>query len=376
MLARERGRHLELLRVTYHLDVRASEAAARAEAVAREQTVEVPRVAVRDPVVLREALGRVEGLEQDPEGGFRATLAYPVGATSCDPAQLLNVVFGNSSLHADVRCLDVEPGPELFVALGGPRFGIAGLREATGAFGRPLTCTAVKPMGLSTAALAALAATFARAGIDVVKDDHGLADQAWSPFRERVAACLAAVARAADETGHRAVYVPNLIGSPDRLRDAQRFAEDAGARAVMASPMLVGLPAFWELCRRSSVPVLAHPAFGGALRFAPEALFGKLFRLFGADAAIFVSFGSRFSQGEQTCRRIAEALRQPWGGLRPALPVPAGGIEVASAAKAVEFYGNDAMLLVGGDLQVEADAVFERSRTFVRSVHAAAAARA
>jgi ribulose-bisphosphate carboxylase large chain len=366
----------ETLRVVYHLDVDAAHAEARAEALAREQTVEVPRIVVRDPVVEREALGRVDWLEEDPEGGFRAALAYPLGATGCDPAQMLNVVFGNSSLHADLRCVDVEPGPELLAALGGPRFGIAGLREATGALGRPLTCTALKPMGLSTAALAALAATFARAGLDVVKDDHGLADQPWSPFRERVAACLAAVARVADETGHRAVYVPNLIGAPERLRDAQRFAEDAGARAVMASPMLVGLPTFWELCRRASVPVLAHPAFGGALRFAPEALFGKLFRLFGADAAIFVSFGSRFSQGEEACRRIADALLRPWGGLRPSLPVPAGGIELASAAKVVEFYGPDAMLLVGGDLQVEADAVFARSRDFVRTVHAAAAARA
>jgi len=365
----------ELLRVVYHLAVEPARAEARAEALAREQTVEVPRAVVRDPVVRGEALGRVEALAPGPEGGFLATLAYPTGATGLEPAQALNVVFGNSSLHADVRCLDLEPGPELAAALGGPRFGIAGLRAATGVSGRPLTCTAIKPMGLSTAALAALAGTFARAGLDVVKDDHGLADQAWSPFRERVAACLAAVARAADETGHETVYVPNLIGAPERLRDAQRFAEDAGARAVMASPMLVGLPAFWELCRRSSVPVLAHPAFAGALRFAPEALFGKLFRLFGADASIFVSFGSRFAQGEESCRAIARALRGPWGALRPALPVPAGGIEVASAAKVVEFYGEDAMLLVGGDLQLEADGVLERSREFVRSVRAAAAAR-
>jgi len=363
----------EPLRVVYHLAVDAARAEARAEVLAREQTVEVPRAVVRDAIVRGEALGRVEALREDPGGGFRATLAYPIGATGLDPAQLLNVVFGNSSLHADVRCLDLEPGAELASALGGPRFGIAGLRAAAGVAGRPLTCTAIKPMGLSTAALASLAGCFARAGVDFVKDDHGLADQPWSPFRERVAACLAAVARAAEETGHRPVYVPNLIGTPERMRDAQRFAEDAGARAVMASPMLVGLPAFWELCRRSSVPVLAHPAFAGTLRFAPEALFGKLFRLYGADAAIFVSFGSRFAQGEDACRAVAEALRRPWAGLRPALPVPAGGIELASASKLVEFYGSDAMLLVGGDLQLEADRVLERSRDFVRSVHAAAA---
>jgi ribulose-bisphosphate carboxylase large chain len=364
---------LELLRVTYHLDVPAAQADARAEAVAREQTVEVPRAVVRDAVVEREALGRVERLEEDPAGGFRATLAYPIGATGLDPAQFLNVVFGNSSLHEDVRCLDVEPGPELAAALGGPRHGIAGLRKASGVFDRPLTCTAVKPMGLASHALAGLAATFATAGIDVVKDDHGLADQAWSPFRERVRACLAAVARASDATGHSTVYAPNLIGTPERVRDALAFAEDAGARAVLASPMLLGLPAFFELCRRSSVPVIAHPAFGGALRIAPEALFGRLFRLLGADAVIFVSFGSRFRRSEAGCRRLADRLRAPLGGCLPALPVPAGGIELASAAEVVGFYGRDAMLLVGGDLQVDAGAVLERSRRLVASVREAAA---
>lgn len=369
----EIGSGPELLRVTYHLDVAPGQAESRAEELSREQTVEVPRAVVRDPVVEREALGRVERVDADPEGGFRATLAFPVGATGLDPAQFLNVVFGNASMHDDVRCVDVEPGPELAQALGGPRFGVAGLRKATGVFDRPLTCTAVKPMGLDTHALAGLAETFARAGIDVVKDDHGLADQPWSPFRERVRACAAAVARVADATGRTAVYAPNLIGTPARVRDALRFAEDAGARAVLASPMLLGLPAFFELCRSASVPVIAHPAFGGVPRIAREALFGRLLRLFGADAVIFMSFGSRFRRSEEACRRIALRLRAPLAGCLPSLPVPAGGLEVESVAPVVRCYGRDAMLLVGGSLQREAGATLERSRRFVAAVCEAAA---
>ncbi len=58
-------------------------------------------------------------------------------------------------------------------------------------------------MGLPVEALAALAATFARAGIDVVKDDHGLADQAFAPFEPRVRACQAAVSQVAERTGRR-----------------------------------------------------------------------------------------------------------------------------------------------------------------------------
>jgi ribulose-bisphosphate carboxylase large chain len=363
---------MDALRVTYRLEVEPERAQARAEEVALEQTVEVPRSVVRDAYVEQEILGRVERVEPDPAGGQRATIAYPVAATSLDPAQILNVIFGNSSLHPDVQCIDLEPPPSLLSALQGPRFGVAGLRKAVGVYGRPLTCTALKPMGLSTDALAELCGSFARAGIDVIKDDHGLADQPSSPFEKRIPACLAAAERVAGETGHRAVYVPNLIGTPEAVFRKLRFAEECGARAVMASPMLIGMPVFWELCHeRASVPVLAHPAFGGALRIAPEALFGKLFRLYGADASIFVSFGSRFSPGREVCRRLAGSLTAPWKNVLPTLPVPAGGIELESVGEVVDFYGKDAMLLVGGNLQIEADALLERSRRFVESVREA-----
>lgn len=362
----------ERLRVAYHLDVAAPEAEARAEEICREQTVEVPAVVVRDPFFAREVMGRVEGLEPASDGGFVATLSYPVAATALDPAQLLNVVFGNTSLQADVRCEDVELPAALCDALGGPRFGIPGLRKLVGVADRPLTCTAVKPMGLSTEALADLCGTFARAGIDVIKDDHGLADQPWSAFEARVAACLNATRAAAERTGRHALYVPNLIGAPERVLRALRQAESAGAQAVMVSPMLLGLPFFWELAQRhASVPLLAHPAFGGALRIAPQALFGRLFRAYGADAVIFVSFGSRFSAGREACCALAERLVAPCWELKPSLPVPGGGIRLENAAEVAEFYGRDAMLLVGGDLQVEEGAVFERARRLVEAVAAA-----
>jgi ribulose-bisphosphate carboxylase large chain len=365
----------ESLRVTYRLAVDAGRAEARAEEVAREQTVEVPRAALRDRFVQDEVLGRVESVAPDATGGALATIAYPVATTAFEPAQLMNVIFGNSSLHADVECIEIDVPPSLRRALRGPRFGIEGLRKLVGVWQRPLTCTAVKPMGLSPTALAELAYTFACAGIDVIKDDHGLAAQAFCPFEERVPRCLEAVERAARETGRRALYVPNLIGTPEVWARNLEFAQAHGARAVMAAPMLIGLPAFWELAQqRASVPVLAHPAFGGAQRIAPEALFGRLLRLFGADAVIFVSFGSRFAASREPCRKLAANLRDAWEPVLPALPVPAGGIAAENAAEVVSFYGRDSMLLVGGSLQAGPGSVAERSRELVETVERAARA--
>jgi ribulose-bisphosphate carboxylase large chain len=365
---------VDLVRVSYRIeglpDVPAAEA--RAEAIAREQTVEVPRAVIdREPAIAERVVGRVESVEVDGEGAHRLTIAYPVAATAHDPAQLLNVAFGMTSLQPDAACVDIVLPQSLRTALRGPRFGIEGLRKLTGVEGRALTCTAVKPMGHDPKALAGLMSTFAQAGIDVVKDDQGLADHAFCPFEERVRACLDAAREVAERTGHHTLYAPNLIGTPARVVEQLHVAEELGARAVMVSPMLIGLPFFWELChQRASVPVIAHPSFGGAQRFATDLLFGGLLRWYGADAVIFVGYGGRYATPRDVCRRLAARLRGPEGGMHPSLPVPGGGVELANVPELLSFYGRDVMLLVGGSLQLEAGAVAERSRAFVDAVRA------
>ena len=80
-------------------------------------------------------------------------------------------------------------------AFGGPRHGLHELRRRAGAGVRALTCSALKPQGLPPARLGELAKDFARAGIDYIKDDHGLADQSI-PFTESVRLTDAAGGRA------------------------------------------------------------------------------------------------------------------------------------------------------------------------------------
>jgi ribulose-bisphosphate carboxylase large chain len=212
--------------------------------------------------------------------------------------------------------------------------------------------------------------TLALSGLDIIKDDHGLADHSFNPFAERVAACLAATRKASQETGRMALYVPNLVGRPGTVIHQAWQAKQLGAEAVMVSPMLLGLGFLSELAGEIGMPVLAHPAFGGSLRIAPEALLGKLFRIFGADGVIFPSVGGRFSYSRRTCEGIARALRAP-SASAPAFPVPAGGMKVESMASVLQLYGPDTILLVGGSLldAPDKDALLSRSRQFVDTVH-------
>jgi ribulose-bisphosphate carboxylase large chain len=366
------------LRVTYHVTApNAEELALRVESLLLEQTVELPRAALRDPFVLENIVGRLVSTEAIEAPKHRVVIDFPIAATADNPAQFLNVLFGNSSLQEHVLLADFElpadwPGRQ--AALPGPRFGGAGLRKLLNVQGRAITSTALKPIGLSTTRLAELCSLFARAGVDFIKDDHGLANHSFHPFAERVRLCQKAITEANRASGRSSIYAPNLTGTPTAVLEQLRVAQDEGVGAVMIAPMLLGLPLMAEVvARHARVPVIGHPSFGGATRIAPEALYGKLFPLYGSDATIFANFGGRFAYSKETCGRIARELTHPsLPGLTPTLPMPAGGIQYQQVADVLEFYGSDVVLLIGGGLYQAGDDQALRARTeeFVRHVAA------
>ncbi|HEY1847704.1 MAG TPA: RuBisCO large subunit C-terminal-like domain-containing protein [Opitutaceae bacterium] len=365
----------EEIEVVYRLRVPAAELAARTEALLLEQTVELPRQAVRLAYSRDNLVGRVVSTREAGPDGFTVTLAQPAANVGTNPAQLLNVLFGNCSLQPDVQLEDVRLPASVAGFLGGPRFGVAGIRRIVGVSGRALTASVLKPVGLSVSEAASLCRSLALAGIDIIKDDHGLADQAFCPFPERVRACLAATEDAAQKTGRRSLYVPSLVGTPTKVLHQAWKARELGAGAAMVSPMLVGLPFLNELAADIGMPILAHPAFAGAPRISPAALLGRLFRAFGADAVIFPNAGGRFSFDREACSEIAAALRVPDPCAAPAFPVPAGGIRRENVQDVLATFGADTILLLGGSL-LEAGSerdLIARCGTFVSAVREHAA---
>ena len=358
---------MERLLGTYRIAAPESESRARAQALAVEQSVEMPLTAIGDERVLREVVASVESIRPH-SGHFDVVLGIAVATTGPEPTQLMNMLFGNCSLQPEVELVDVRFPEGYAAAFPGPQFGIDEVRAMVGGAGRALTCTALKPQGSSVEHLAQLARTFALAGIDVIKDDHGIADQAAQPFAERVPVVQAAIDAANRESGGHTIYAPTFSGGPRALESQSRIARDHGVKAALIAPMLVGVGAFVELRRSLGVPILAHPAYAGAARVAPPLLLGKLFRLFGADATIFPNHGGRFGYSRETCLAIAQAARDPFAGLKPAFPVPAGGMSVARVPEMLAAYGSDTMLLIGGALLEARERLLDRSREFVEAV--------
>jgi S-methyl-5-thioribulose 1-phosphate isomerase len=329
----------------------------------------MPLAGIDDPRVLADIVGRIEAIDRCGEDVFEVRIGLAAATIGADAGQLFNMLFGNASLLDDVVLHDVEMPAGLTAAFGGPRHGIAGLRGRVGAGARALTCSALKPQGLPPVRLAELAGNLARGGLDFVKDDHGLAEQAYSPFAERVRACAAAVRQVAAASGHKTRYVPSLSGDLDRMRAQIDIARDAGVDTVMIAPMLAGPANVQALVRElPEMAFFAHPSLGGAARIAPDLLIGKLFRLLGADAVIFPHFGGRFGYSAETCRRLARNARAPWHGLRASLPAAAGGMTLGRVPEILDFYGPDAMLLIGGSLLEAGGRLTEETVAFTRAV--------
>lgn len=360
--------------VTYRVRSEAAAIEARAKVLAVEQSVEMPLEAIGDRRIIEDVVGEVRGIDEVSAGVFDVRIALAGSTLPPEPGQMLNMLFGNSSLHDDVMLADVAFPDSYAAALGGPRLGLDGLRRrlglaVAGRGQRALTATALKPQGSSPETLARLAHQMALGTLDIIKDDHGIADQGYSPFAARVAACARAVRAGNASTGRNALYAPSLSGSLDELRRQLALLREEGVAAALVAPMVVGLPAFHALARESGgIALIAHPSLGGAQRIAPPLLIGRLFRLFGADATIFPNHGGRFSYSPETCAGIAARALEPFAGLARTVPAPAGGMTLARVPELLDFYGRDCMLLIGGSLLAERDRLSEAARDFATRV--------
>jgi ribulose-bisphosphate carboxylase large chain len=351
----------ERLRVTYQLSCGPGEAPeARARDIAVEQTVELPLQCVPREIAAR-FVGQIEAIEPLGDGRWHVVIAYdPIVLDDAVP-QLVNLLFGNISLKPPVLVTAIDWPPSLLARLGGPRWGIEGVRALVGGEAqRPLLCTALKPLGLSAVELAHLCYRFALGGIDIIKDDHNLANQATAPFRERVERCQEAIAKANRESGGSSRYFPNLgVGSP-ALAEHIAFVRTAGCRGVLLSPLILGLDAVHWIAATAELAILAHPSLSGVWfrpdhGIVPELLYGEIYRAVGCDGVIYTNVGGRFDFPEAACHAINANLRKPLGLLRPAFPVPGGGVDVQRVRHWIDRYGIDTILLIGGSLYAQGD---------------------
>ncbi|HWQ89124.1 MAG TPA: RuBisCO large subunit C-terminal-like domain-containing protein [Desulfitobacteriaceae bacterium] len=389
----------ERFSVVYRISGTETAALAVAQDICIEQTIEFPEECVPDGAIRDFIFGRIEKMEkyresrkenEEPENfknitaqclkdssesnaaeSYLVEISYALEICAAEFTQLLNVVFGNISIKPGIRVEKILLSPSLLGLFRGPRFGRAGLRQILQVPQRPLLFSALKPMGLSARELARLAYQFALGGIDIIKDDHGLSDQKFAPFAERVKLCSEAVHRANQKTGRKTIYVPNVTAPARFFLSRAQLAKEYGAGGLLIAPGLVGFDNMKELAEDDSIalPIFSHPAFQGSYVLGDAgishyALYGQLMRMAGADAVIYPNFGGRFSFNQAECRQIGEGTAAEMGHLKPIFPTPGGGISFKSIPALAEFYGSEVIFLMGGGLFTSGEDLVENCRHF------------
>ncbi|GGA26064.1 RuBisCO large subunit C-terminal-like domain-containing protein [Neptunicoccus cionae] len=340
-----------------------ADAMARAEAIALEDTVEIPRDVVPTGYVEDTVLGRVEAVTACGNGVWVGRIGYHMDAVGRELPQLLNVILGNASILRGVKAIDLKANGALAERFPGARFGATGLRELTGRKSGGYVCPVIKPQGSSSETLARLCYLTAVAGADIVKEDHGLSNQDAAPFKERVKACAAAVQQANRERADqgdtsRALYFASIGGHGDQVRDLAYYAKDAGATGILLIPGLFGFDAMNRLAQDADfgLPIMAHPSHLGPYVLSPDhgyshgMLFGQLMRMAGADISVFPNYGGRFGFSKDECSSIVDACRAENGAGPAILPSPGGGMSLDRLGDMMSHYGEDCVYLLGGSL--------------------------
>lgn len=355
------------IKTVYRVKADASTIEARAHGIAVEQSVEMPLAPIDDPFVIDEIIGKVEEIKDLGQGEYEVRCALASITTGYDGGQLINMILGNTSLQDGVSLIDAEFPADIVAAFGGPNIGIEGVRARVGAKGA-LSATALKPQGSPPATLARLAYDIALGGIDYIKDDHGLSDQAYCPFASRVPMIAEAVQKAGQKTGIATRYLPSLNGDLDKMRAQIALVRSVGLDGVLIAPMLCGFATFQTLKRENpDFLFMTHPSMAGGPMSA-QFFFGKLMRLLGSDASVFCNYGGRFGFTPELCAGISQWCLDDAPGLKACVPVPAGGMELKRVPELLEFFGKDVMLLIGGSLLSAKERITKETEAFCNAV--------
>lgn len=355
---------------------------AAADMIAREQSsgtfVNVARET--DELKRRHAASVVEVVELPPSGlpplpgasgdwsvarRARVTIAFPLENFGPSLPNLLAAVAGNLFELREVgalRLMDLHLPDAFARAYPGPQFGVAGTRAFVGRPEGTLIGTIVKPsIGLTPAALAELVGELCDAGIDFIKDDELQGNPPAFPLAERVRVVTDVLKRSADRTGRMPMYAFNISDDISRLEANHDLVLAAGGTCVMVVINAIGLPGVHYLRERCALPIHGHRAMFGAYSRSPQLgmdfiAFQKLARLAGVDHLHTNGISNKFYESDEQILASIAAVRTPFLGGYPVLPVLSSGQSAGLAHATYEAVGTtDLLVLAGGGIHGHPD---------------------
>src|SRR6056297_328680 len=270
--------------------------------------------------------------------GSRVQVAYPDELfEDGNMAQVLSCIAGNimgMKAVERIRLLDCEWPEPLATTFPGPQFGTSVRNDIFDAGDRPITATVPKPkVGLSTDQHAQIGYEAWTGGIDLLKDDENLTDQAFNPFADRLAESLGQRDRAEDETGDKKSYLLNVTGTGHEMLERVDMAAEHGCEYVMVDVVTTGWAAVQQVrerCEKHGLAIHAHRAMHAAFdrietHGVSMRVIAQVARLSGVDHIHTGTANLGKLENEDTAG-INEWLTSDLHGLKGVLPVASGGL--------------------------------------------------
>ena len=261
-----------------------------------------------------------------------------------------------------LRLLDIVVPQAFAKAYPGPQFGIAGTRELSAVYDRPLIGTIIKPsVGLSPAQTAELVGILAQAGVDFIKDDELMGNSSHSPVKDRVQAVMHVINEHAERTGKKVMYACNISGDIDEMRHNHDVVINAGGTCVMVNMLSVGLAGVVQLRKHSQLPVHGHRNGWGAISRHPllgmeYIAFQKFWRLAGVDHLHVNGLDNKFCESNDSVLASARECLTPMLGGYAVMPVFSSGQWAGQAPETYRQLGSvDCMYLAGGGIMAHPD---------------------
>jgi len=292
--------------------------------------------------------------------------------------QILSVVAGNlfglDGIDA-LRLEDVDFDP-LTKYYKGPVFGIKEVRKYLGVYDRPLVGTIIKPkVGLTPKRTAEVAEQAALGGLDLIKDDETLTDQAFCPMEERLPAVMEKLDKAKSVVGKPCLYACNITVGAEKIVERAEKAKELGANMIMVDVLTAGFSAIQAINEANiNLPIHVHRTMHGAFTRGKFGIsmpvFAKLTRMVGGTNLHIGTYSGKMEHNFADIDRSRDILREPWAGYKPMFPAVSGGIYPQLLKANLDRYGIDCILQAGGGIHGHPEGTVQGSKAMFEAVEA------
>ncbi len=281
-------------------------------------------------------------------------------------------VFGMKAVEG-LRLEDIRFPKEIVDAFPGPYYGLPGVRERMGIYGRAMSGSTIKPkIGLTTEEHAQVCYETWMGGTDTVKDDENLGSQDFNNFYDRMARTLELLHKAEAETGEKKGYWANLTAATvDEMAKRAECIKENGGMFAMVDYVTVGytgVASLRQITEKLGLIIHAHRAMHAAFDRIPYhgieyRVIAKTARLIGVDHIHTGTGVGKLEGGPQEMRERVALLRDPvtkpfggvlfeqdWGHIKPVAPVASGGLHPGHVTALYKIFGKDAYFAFGGGI--------------------------